>query len=144
MLRRLIRRACRHGRLLGVTDPFLYKVADTVIDENLSEYDYLDGKRELIRKVILAEEESFGKTIDAGLALLEEYVDKMDGNVFSGEDAFKLNDTYGFPLDLTKDILEERGITVDEDKFNALLANQNPPHAPHVRTQAQTRGKHFR
>lgn len=124
VLRRLIRRACRHGRLLGVTDPFLYKVVDTVIDENLSEYDYLDGKRELIRKVILAEEESFGKTIDAGLALLEEYVDKMDGNVFSGEDAFKLNDTYGFPLDLTKDILEERGITVDEDKFNALLANQ--------------------
>ena len=124
VLRRLIRRACRHGRLLGVSDPFLHLVVDTVIDENISEYDYLDGKRELIRKVILAEEESFGKTIDAGLSLLEEYIDKMDGNVFSGEDAFKLNDTYGFPLDLTKDILEERGITVDEDKFNALLANQ--------------------
>lgn len=124
VLRRLIRRACRHGRLLGIDKPFLYKVADTVIDENVCEYDYLEGKREIIRKVIEAEEKSFGKTIDAGLALLEEYIDKMEGNVFSGEDAFKLNDTYGFPLDLTKDILEERGIVVDEDKFNALLANQ--------------------
>ncbi|MDE6123706.1 MAG: alanine--tRNA ligase, partial [Eubacterium sp.] len=124
VLRRLIRRACRHGRLLGVNKPFLYKVVDTVIDENLTAYDYLDAKRELITKVMLAEEESFGKTIDSGLALLEEYIDKMEGKVFSGEDAFKLNDTYGFPLDLTKDILEERGITVDEDKFNALLENQ--------------------
>ena len=124
VLRRLIRRACRHGRLLGVNKPFLYKVVDTVIDENLTAYDYLDTKRELITKVMLAEEESFGKTIDSGLALLEEYIDKMEGMVFSGEDAFKLNDTYGFPLDLTKDILEERGITVDEDKFNALLENQ--------------------
>lgn len=124
VLRRLIRRACRHGRLLGIDKPFLYKVVDTVIDENVCEYDYLEGKREIIRKVIEAEEKSFGKTIDAGLALLEEYIDKMEGNVFSGEDAFKLNDTYGFPLDLTKDILEERGIVVDEDKFNALLANQ--------------------
>lgn len=124
VLRRLIRRACRHGRLLGIDKTFLYKVVDTVIDENVCEYDYLEGKREIIRKVIEAEEKSFGKTIDAGLALLEEYIDKMDGNVFSGEDAFKLNDTYGFPLDLTKDILEERGIVVDEDKFNALLANQ--------------------
>ena len=124
VLRRLIRRACRHGRLLGVNEPFLYKVVDTVIDENLSAYDYLDEKRELIRKVVLAEEESFGKTIDAGLALLDEYISKTKGSVFSGEDAFKLNDTYGFPLDLTKDILEERGLTVDEDKFNALLERQ--------------------
>lgn len=124
VLRRLIRRACRHGRLLGVNEPFLYKVVDTVVDENLSAYDYLDEKRELIRKVVLAEEESFGKTIDAGLALLDEYISKTEGSVFSGEDAFKLNDTYGFPLDLTKDILEERGLTVDEDKFNALLERQ--------------------
>lgn len=124
VLRRLIRRACRHGRLLGVNEPFLYKVVDTVIDENLSAYDYLDEKRELIRKVVIAEEESFGKTIDAGLALLDEYISKTEGSVFSGEDAFKLNDTYGFPLDLTKDILEERGLTVDEDKFNALLERQ--------------------
>ncbi len=124
VLRRLIRRACRHGRLLGVNEPFLYKVCKTVIDENRVAYPELADKEELITKVILAEEESFGKTIDAGLALLDEYITNMDGNVFSGEDAFKLNDTYGFPLDLTKDILEEKGITVDEDKFNALLANQ--------------------
>lgn len=124
VLRRLIRRACRHGRLLGVNEPFLYKVCKTVIQENAGAYPELADKEELITKVILSEEESFGKTIDAGLALLDEYISKMDGNVFSGEDAFKLNDTYGFPLDLTKDILEEKGITVDEDKFNALLANQ--------------------
>lgn len=124
VLRRLIRRACRHGRLLGVNEPFLYKVVNTVIDENMSAYDYLDSKRELITKVMLSEEESFGKTIDSGLALLDEYIAQTKGTVFSGEDAFKLNDTYGFPLDLTKDILEEKGMTVDEDKFNELLENQ--------------------
>ena len=124
VLRRLIRRACRHGRLLGVHEPFLYKVVNTVIDENLSAYDYLDAKRELITKVVLAEEESFGKTIDSGLELLEEYISKTEGSVFSGEDAFRLNDTYGFPLDLTKDILEEKGMTVDEEKFYELLDNQ--------------------
>lgn len=124
VLRRLIRRACRHGRLLGVTEPFLYKICKTVIEENASAYPELADKEDLITKVIRAEEDSFGKTIDAGLALLEEYINNTDGNVFSGEDAFKLNDTYGFPLDLTKDILEEKGITVDEGKFNALLANQ--------------------
>ena len=124
VLRRLIRRACRHGRLLGVNEPFIYKVCKTVIEENKTAYPELTDKEELITKVILAEEESFGKTIDAGLALLDEYIRKTDGNVFSGEDAFKLNDTYGFPLDLTKDVLEEKGLTVDEDKFNALLANQ--------------------
>ncbi|MGN1202270.1 MAG: alanine--tRNA ligase, partial [Eubacterium sp.] len=109
VLRRLIRRACRHGRLLGVNEPFLYKVCKTVIKENETAYPELADKAELITKVILAEEESFGKTIDAGLALLDEYIANMDGKVFSGEDAFKLNDTYGFPLDLTKDILEEKG-----------------------------------
>lgn len=124
VLRRLIRRACRHGRLLGLNEPFLYKVCDTVLEDNKVAYPELQDKAELIRKVILAEEESFGKTIDAGLELLDEYIRKLDGKVFSGEDAFKLNDTYGFPLDLTKDILEEQGITVDEDKFNALLENQ--------------------
>lgn len=124
VLRRLIRRACRHGRLLGVNEPFLYKICDTVIKENETAYPELKDKAELIKKVILSEEESFGKTIDAGLALLDEYIAKTEGKVFSGEDAFKLNDTYGFPLDLTKDILEEKGITVDEDKFNALLENQ--------------------
>lgn len=124
VLRRLIRRACRHGRLLGVNEPFLYKVCDRVIAENERAYPELKDKAELIKKVILSEEESFGKTIDAGLALLDEYIAKTEGKVFSGEDAFKLNDTYGFPLDLTKDILEEKGFIVDEDKFNALLENQ--------------------
>lgn len=124
VLRRLIRRACRHGRLLGVTEPFLYKVCETVLDDNKVAYPELKDKAELIKKVILAEEESFGKTIDAGLALLDEYVEKTEGTVFSGDDAFKLNDTFGFPLDLTKDVLEEKGMTVDEDRFNELLANQ--------------------
>ena len=124
VLRRLIRRACRHGRLLGVNEPFLYDVVNTVIDNNLSAYDYLDSKRELITKVMLAEEESFGKTIDAGLALLDEYIANTEGTVFSGDDAFKLNDTFGFPLDLTKDILEEKGFTVDEARFNELLDQQ--------------------
>ncbi|MBR6391891.1 MAG: alanine--tRNA ligase [Eubacterium sp.] len=124
VLRRLIRRACRHGRLLGVNEPFLYKVCDTVIAENATAYPELGDKAELIKKVILSEEESFGKTIDAGLELLDEYIANTKGTVFSGEDAFKLNDTFGFPLDLTKDILEEKGMTVDEDKFNELLANQ--------------------
>ena len=124
VLRRLIRRACRHGRLLGVSEPFLYKVCETVLDDNKVAYPELKDKAELIKKVILAEEESFGKTIDAGLALLDEYVEKTEGTVFSGDDAFKLNDTFGFPLDLTKDVLEEKGMTVDEDRFNELLANQ--------------------
>lgn len=124
VLRRLIRRACRHGRLLGVNEPFLYKVCDTVIGENAKAYPELGDKAELIKKVILSEEESFGKTIDAGLQLLDEYIAKTEGTIFSGEDAFKLNDTFGFPLDLTKDVLEEKGMTVDEEKFNELLANQ--------------------
>ena len=124
VLRRLIRRACRHGRLLGVKEPFLYKVCETVLEDNKVAYPELQDKAELIKKVILSEEESFGKTIDAGLARLDEYIENTEGTVFSGEDAFKLNDTFGFPLDLTKDVLEERGMTVDEDKFNELLANQ--------------------
>ena len=124
VLRRLIRRACRHGRLLGVKEPFLYKVCETVLEDNKVAYPELRDKAELIKKVILSEEESFGKTIDAGLARLDEYIENTEGTVFSGEDAFKLNDTFGFPLDLTKDVLEERGMTVDEDKFNELLANQ--------------------
>ena len=124
VLRRLIRRACRHGRLLGVTEPFLYKVCDTVIKENETAYPELKDKAELIKKVLLSEEESFGKTIDAGLELLEEHMKNIKGGVFSGDDAFKLNDTYGFPLDLTKDILAEKGIEVDEARFMELLDNQ--------------------
>ena len=124
VLRRLIRRACRHGRLLGVNEPFLYKVCDTVIHENHVAYPELADKAELIKKIILSEEESFGKTIDAGLAMLDEYISKLDGNVFSGEDAFKLNDTFGFPLDLTKEIAAEQGLEIDEDGFHAEMKKQ--------------------
>lgn len=124
VLRRLIRRACRHGRLLGINRPFLYEVSETVIQENLTAYGYLDEKRELISRVLLSEEESFDKMIDAGLELLNKFIERMDGSVFSGDDAFKLNDTYGFPLDLTKDVLEEKGITVDEKRFYELMEAQ--------------------
>lgn len=124
VLRRLIRRACRHGRLLGINRPFLYEVSATVIQENLTAYGYLDEKRELISRVLLSEEENFDKTLDAGLELLNKFIEHMDGPVFSGDDAFKLNDTYGFPLDLTKDVLEEKGISVDEKRFYELLDAQ--------------------
>lgn len=124
VLRRLIRRASRHGRLLGITEPFLYKVAETVIDENESAYPNLREKQDLIIKILLSEEEAFGKTIDSGLALLETMTEGMEGKVFSGENAFKLNDTFGFPLDLTKEILAEKGITVDEEAFYKLLDEQ--------------------
>ena len=110
VLRRLIRRACRHGRMLGIKEPFLYKVCDTVIKENLTAYAYLEEKKEIIKKVLLSEEESFDKTIDAGLELLNKFISETDGTVFSGDDAFKLNDTYGFPLDLTKEDVYKRQV----------------------------------
>ena len=124
VLRRLLRRASRHGRLLGIHEPFLYQVCDTVIQENLSAYPQLKEKEEYIKKLIQIEEEAFGKTIDSGLELLDQMRGALQGTVLSGEDAFKLYDTYGFPVDLTKDILEEQGITVDEEGFNALMAEQ--------------------
>lgn len=126
VLRRLLRRAARHGRLLGIHRPFLYEVVDTVIAENPA-YPELAEKRELIKKVVLFEEESFGRTIDQGLALLDTLLAKMskaEEKILSGADAFRLNDTYGFPLDLTMDILEERGMTVDETAFHALMNEQ--------------------
>ncbi len=124
VLRRLLRRASRHGRLLGIHEPFLYQVCDTVIQENLSAYPQLKEKEEYIKKLIRIEEEAFGKTIDSGLELLDQMRGALQGTVLSGEDAFKLYDTYGFPVDLTKDILEEQGITVDEEGFNTLMAEQ--------------------
>ncbi len=124
VLRRLLRRASRHGRLLGIHEPFLYQVCDTVIQENLSAYPQLKEKEEYIKKLIRIEEEAFGKTIDSGLELLDQMRSALQGTVLSGEDAFKLYDTYGFPVDLTKDILEEQGIIVDEEGFNALMAEQ--------------------
>ena len=124
VLRRLLRRAARHGRLLGIRGPFLYQVCDTVITENLSAYPELKEKEAFIKKLILSEEEAFGKTIDSGLALLDEKLKSLKGGVLSGEDAFQLYDTYGFPLDLTRDILEEKGLQVDEEAFDRLMAEQ--------------------
>ena len=122
VLRRLLRRAARHGRLLGIKEPFLYKVADTVIDENKCAYPELEEKREYIKKLILNEEESFAKTIDAGTDVLTKMLDGIEkGGVLSGEDTFKLSDTYGFPIDLTKEIAEEKGISVDEEGFRACV-----------------------
>ncbi len=124
VLRRLLRRAARHGRLLGIKEPFLYKVAETVIAENNSAYPELADKQDFIRTLIEKEEEAFGKTIDAGLSVLDFMLSEMQGDTLSGENAFKLYDTYGFPLDLTRDILEEKGFSVDEDAFNALMIEQ--------------------
>ena len=124
VLRRLLRRAARHGRLLGYNEPFLYKVCDTVIKENLTAYPELKEKQEFITKVIKVEEESFAKTIDQGFKMLNGIMDSEDVNVLSGEDAFKLNDTYGFPIDLTKEILSEKGIKVDVERFRELMKEQ--------------------
>ncbi len=121
VLRRLLRRAARHGRLLGIDRPFLYEVAETVIKENDTAYPNLLEKHDFIINVIKAEEENFAKTIDTGLNMLEEMVKNTDGKIMSGADAFKLSDTYGFPLDLTKDILDEKGMTVDEQEYLSLM-----------------------
>lgn len=123
VLRRLLRRAARHGRLLGIKNPFLYKVVDTVIQENPT-YPELKEKRELIVKVVKTEEEAFLKTLDQGFAILNDIIDKSEVNRISGEDAFKLNDTFGFPIDLIKEISEERGMIVDIECFNRLLKEQ--------------------
>lgn len=123
VLRRLLRRAARHGRLLGIDRAFLNEVCDAVINENKGAYPELVEKRELIEKIIGVEEENFGKTIDKGLKMLGDIISSGCTTV-SGADAFRLYDTYGFPLDLTKDILEEKGISVDEEGFNELMKEQ--------------------
>ena len=122
VLRRLLRRAARHGRLLGIDGTFLYKVCETVIKENATAYPNLVEKHDLIVKVIKAEEESFNKTIDTGLNLLENIIAQSDSKVLSGADAFKLQDTFGFQIDLTKELLEERGMSVDIDEYDRLYA----------------------
>ena len=121
VLRRLIRRAARHGRLIGIDRPFLVEMVEAVIKENASGYPELIEKQELIKKVIANEEASFSKTIDQGLGILNELT---QGGTLSGADAFRLYDTYGFPLDITKDILAEKGMTVDEEGFNELMQQQ--------------------
>ncbi|MFI3206683.1 MAG: alanine--tRNA ligase, partial [Clostridia bacterium] len=124
VLRRILRRAARHGKLLGVGRTFLAEVCETVIKENQFAYPELAEKKETITKIVNFEEESFYKTIDQGLGILNNFIAKADSDVFSGDDAFKLNDTYGFPLDLTREILEEKGISVDIERFKALLFEQ--------------------
>lgn len=122
VLRRIIRRAVRHGKLIGINKAFFMELCQVVIDENKSGYPELIEKKELISKVIVNEEASFNKTIDQGLEMLEGLSAK--GNVLSGDDAFKLYDTYGFPFDLTVDILAEKGMTVDEARFKELMNEQ--------------------
>ena len=127
VLRRLLRRAARHGRLLGINGTFLHTVCDTVIQENISAYPELGEKQDYIKKVILNEEENFARTIDTGLNLLGNEIEALKASgakVLSGDNAFKLYDTYGFPLDLTRDILEEQGFDVDEEGFNACMKQQ--------------------
>ncbi len=127
VLRRLLRRAARHGKLLNIQGEFLYTVADTVIDESKAGYPELEEKREYIKKIIKIEEERFSKTIDNGLSILDEYIAELNAEgkkVLSGDKAFKLNDTYGFPIDITIEICNEKGIEVDREGFDSELAKQ--------------------
>ena len=127
VLRRLLRRAARHGRLLGIQDKFLSKLCETVIEGSKDGYPELEEKKEFITKVISEEEEKFNKTIDQGLSILadmEKALEEQNKNVLSGEDTFKLYDTYGFPIDLTKEILEEKNITIDEEGFSKCMNEQ--------------------
>ena len=121
VLRRLLRRAARHGRLLGIRSSFLSEVAATVARLSEAAYPELTEKLAYIQKIISSEETAFAKTIDRGLALLNELMEQRD---ISGDDAFKLNDTFGFPLDLTREIAEEKGVTVDVERFEELLSEQ--------------------
>ena len=133
VLRRLIRRAARHGRLLGIEGKFLAKLSETVIEGSKDGYPELEEKRDFIVKVLSQEEDKFNKTIDQGLSILAQMEEDMKAagtQTLSGADAFKLYDTYGFPLDLTKEILEEKGYGIDEDGFKACMEEQ--------RTKART------
>ena len=127
VLRRLLRRAARHGKLLGVNNPFLYQVVETVIRENESHYTYLRERADYIIKVVKVEEENFARTIDAGMRIFEEMMEKHKAEgktVFCGEDAFLLSDTYGFPIDLTVEMVEDGGMQVDMEKFHACREEQ--------------------
>lgn len=127
VLRRILRRASRHGRLLGINNIFLYNLCDTVINISKGAYLELNEKKEYIKKVIKLEEERFEKTIDSGIEILKDFICKLQDKgmkVLSGEKAFKLYDTYGFPLELTLEILEEKGMSVDLDSFNIEMENQ--------------------
>ena len=127
VLRRLLRRAARHGKLLGVNEPFLYQIVDTVVHENECQYSDLREKQTYITKVIRTEEESFARTIDGGMRIFGEMLAEHQAKgetVFSGADAFKLYDTFGFPIDLTAEMAADEGLTVDEDAFRQLMQEQ--------------------
>ena len=127
VLRRLLRRAARHGKLLGVNEPFLYQVVDMVVHENECQYPELREKQAYITRVIRNEEENFAKTIDAGMHIFSDLLAEHQAKgerVFSGADAFKLYDTYGFPIDLTREMVQEQDMTVDEDAFQDLMEQQ--------------------
>ena len=127
VLRRLLRRAARHGLLLGINEPFLYKVCDTVIKENETAYPALKENRDYIVKIIKTEEERFQKTISGGMELLEEEIKKMEAKgekVMSGKEAFRLYDTFGFPVDLIEEILSEKGLSLSEEEFQSAMKEQ--------------------
>ena len=127
VLRRIIRRACRHGKLLGINHPFLVDTVTVSINESCRAYPELEEKRAYILKVIAMEEERFDATVDAGLAILSEMIDTAkaeNATILSGEDVFKLYDTFGFPIDLTREIAEEAGLGIDEETFKALMKEQ--------------------
>ena len=124
VLRRLLRRAARHGKLLGIEGLFLSDVAKTVINENRTAYPELVENEEYIVKVIHAEEERFAKTINSGMEMLMELLENAENKTLSGDDAFKLYDTFGFPIDLTREIAAEKGISIDEEKFTELMNEQ--------------------
>ncbi|WP_096022363.1 alanine--tRNA ligase [Campylobacter lanienae] len=123
VLRRILRRAVRHGYLLGIKEPFMYKLVDKVVELMGEHYEYLKEKKEYVKELIKIEEERFLATISAGLDLFNEELKKTK-DIFSGEVAFKLYDTYGFPLDLTADMLREKSLSVDEAKFDKLMSEQ--------------------
>lgn len=124
VLRRLLRRAVRHGRLLGVKKPFMSELAKVVIKLNGGHYTELHERQEMILNVLSSEEEKFNSTIDQGLEILNNILKKSSSKILSGDDAFKLYDTYGFPLDLTKEILTEENMSLDEERFNELMSEQ--------------------
>jgi len=122
VLRRILRRAVRHGYLLGMRKPFMYKIVDTLVDEMKNQYPYLEEKKEIVKENIKLEEERFFATIDKGMAIFEEELKRTKGELFSGEVAFKLYDTYGFPLDLTQDML--RSVNKNVECLKNLCTNK--------------------
>lgn len=127
VLRRLIRRAARHGRLLGIRETFLARLADTVINTSMGAYPHMDEKRDYIKKVISIEEEKFYATVDQGMTILEQYIAEIRQNgkdTLTGDMIFRLHDTYGFPVDLTREIAQEKGMKVDEEGFVAEMKQQ--------------------